>query len=442
MIDAALGDAAVTHLQALLRIDTTNPPGGETAAAEYLAGLLTQPRVEVTLVGAEPSRRCLVARLRGDGSAAPLLLSAHLDVVPAEGARWRHPPFAGIIDDGYLYGRGAIDMKHMAVMAALVLGRLAAEGGRLRRDVIFAAVADEEMGCDRGSRFLVDHHPELVRAEYALTEVGGFTLHLGGRRLYPIQVAERGIAWLRMTARGPAGHGSMPRSDSAVLRLAQALTALGRAELPLHVTPPAEAYLAALGRSQGPLGRALLPLLRTPGLAPRLLRLLPDASAARALRAVLGNTVSPTVLRAGDKTNVIPAEASCELDGRLVLGQTAASLIAELKPIVGDDIELQVLRESPALSTTPASPVWDAIEAELARFDPAGVAIPYMLPGFTDAQAWTRLGTRVFGFAPLQLPADGPRFAELFHGDDERISVAGLRWGVSLLHAVVRRLCA
>lgn len=442
MIDAALGDAAVTHLQALLRIDTTNPPGGETAAAEYLAGLLTQPRVEMTLVGAEPSRRCLVARLRGDGSAAPLLLSAHLDVVPAEGARWRHPPFAGIIDDGYLYGRGAIDMKHMAVMAALVLGRLAAEGGRLRRDVIFAAVADEEMGCDRGSRFLVDHHPELVRAEYALTEVGGFTLHLGGRRLYPIQVAERGIAWLRMTARGPAGHGSMPRPDSAVLRLARALTALGRAELPLHVTPPAEAYLAALGRSQGPLGRALLPLLRTPGLAPRLLRLLPDASAARALRAVLGNTVSPTVLRAGDKTNVIPAEASCELDGRLVLGQTAASLIAELRPIVGDDIELQVLRESPALSTTPASPVWDAIEAELARFDPAGVAIPYMLPGFTDAQAWTRLGTRVFGFAPLQLPADGPRFAELFHGDDERISVAGLRWGVSLLLAVVRRLCA
>lgn len=442
MIDAALGDAAVTHLQALLRIDTTNPPGGETAAAEYLAGLLTQPRVEMTLVGAEQSRRCLVARLRGDGSAAPLLLSAHLDVVPAEGARWRHPPFAGIIDDGYLYGRGAIDMKHMAVMAALVLGRLAAEGGRLRRDVIFAAVADEEMGCDRGSRFLVDHHPELVRAEYALTEVGGFTLHLGGRRLYPIQVAERGIAWLRMTARGPAGHGSMPRPDSAVLRLARALTALGRAELPLHVTPPAEAYLAALGRSQGPLGRALLPLLRTPGLAPRLLRLLPDASAARALRAVLGNTVSPTVLRAGDKTNVIPAEASCELDGRLVLGQTAASLIAELRPIVGDDIELQVLRESPALSTTPASPVWDAIEAELARFDPAGVAIPYMLPGFTDAQAWTRLGTRVFGFAPLQLPADGPRFAELFHGDDERISVAGLRWGVSLLLAVVRRLCA
>lgn len=444
--DPALGDAALRHLQALLRLDTTNPPGEETLAADYLAGVLGEAGLEPFLCGRTPRRRCLVARLSGDGSAGPLLLSAHLDVVPADGARWRHPPFGGVIEGGYLWGRGAIDMKHMAAMAAVVMARLRQEGRPLRRDLIFAAVADEEAGCDEGSRYLVAEHAERVRAEYALTEVGGFTLHLGGRRLYPVQVAEKGIAWLRMVARGPAGHGSMPRPDSAVARLSRAVDRLAQTELPVRLTPPAERYLRALAETQPMPGRAILRGLTVPQLVPGLIRLVPDPAARRALRAVLGNTVSPTVMRAGDKTNVIPGEASAELDGRLVEGQSAGDLIAELQQVLRReaglrDVELSVLRESRALSIEPASPVWEAIVAALGAHDPGGVAIPYMIPGFTDAQAYSAQGTRVYGFAPVQLPADGPRFAELFHGDDERLPVEGLRWGVNVLYDVVQRLC-
>ncbi len=393
------------------------------------------------LLGASPARRSLVARLAGDGSAPPLLLSAHLDVVPAEPSRWRHPPFAGTLADGYLWGRGAIDMKHMAVMSALVLCRLKRAGVRLRRDLIFAAVADEEMGCDEGSRYLAVHHPDLVRAEYVLTEVGGFTLHIGGRRLYPIQVAEKGIVWMRMSTRGVAGHGSMPRKDSAVVRLAQAVAKIGLAELPLHITPPAETYLRAVAATQPLVARLLLRGLTLGPLSPALLKLLPDPSVARAIRAVLGNTASPTVLFAGSKTNVIPAEAFCEIDGRVVAGQTADMLIRELQAIVGSGIELEVLRQAPAISTEPASPVWDALCATLRDHDPQGLPVPCMIPGFTDAQAWSSLGARVYGFAPVRFPENGPRFAELFHGDDERIPVDGLRWGVQVLHDAVLRIC-
>jgi acetylornithine deacetylase/succinyl-diaminopimelate desuccinylase-like protein len=184
----------------------------------------------------------------------------------------------------------------------------------------------------------------------------------------------------------------------------------------------------------------LLRGLTVGALAPALLKLLPDPSVARAIRAVLGNTATPTVLAAGNKTNVIPAEASCEIDGRVVAGQTADSLIEELRAIVGRDLHLEVLRQAPAISTEPASPVWDALVATLRDHDPAGIPVPYMIPGFTDAQAWSGLGTKVYGFAPVRFPPDGPRFADLFHGDDERIPIAGLRWGIAVLHDAVLRI--
>src|SRR6185312_12708500 len=192
-----LGDDAVKHLQALLRIDTTNPPGNETPAAEYMAALLRDAGLEPTLIGETPDRKNVIARLKGSGEKQPLLLCAHLDVVPAEPESWTHPPFGGEIHDGYIWGRGAIDMKHMAVMSALVVARLKQEGVTPKRDIIFAGVADEEAGCDHGSRWLVDHHPDLVRAEYALGEAGGFSVRINGRVLYPIQVAEKGAVWMK-----------------------------------------------------------------------------------------------------------------------------------------------------------------------------------------------------------------------------------------------------
>jgi len=213
--DLELGEQAVRHLQALLRIDTTNPPGNETPAAEYLADLLAAAGLEPALLGPVAARRSVVARLRGRGDKPPLLLSAHLDVVPADSTAWRYPPFEGGIHDGYLWGRGAIDMKHMAVMSTVVLGRLAAEKRSLGRDVIFAGIADEEAGCDQGSRWLVDYHPDRVRAEYALGEAGGFTHHFGGRALYPVQVADVCIYCVNWGFRLPGGMNAPTRPEIA-----------------------------------------------------------------------------------------------------------------------------------------------------------------------------------------------------------------------------------
>lgn len=440
--DAAQLEAAVRHLQALIRIDTTNPPGNERAAAEYLAELLRADGIEPELLEPEPLRTSLVARLQGDGSRPPLLLHAHLDVVEAEPGRWRRPPFSGDLAEGYLWGRGAIDMKHMAVMCTMVLGRLAREGVRLRRDVIFAAVADEEAGCEKGSRFLCDRHPEKVRAEYALGEVGGFSVHLAGTTLYPVMVAEKGLCWLRATARGTPGHGSMPREDNAVVRLAEAVARLGRRRLPQHETVAARRYVEALAAALPPPVRWIVPRLLDPRLSTPILRLLPDRAVARAMAAVLSNTVSPTVLRAGAKTNVIPGEASCELDGRTLPGQQAADLVREIRAVVGDDVELEVLRSHDGVETQPESPLFDAIARAVERHHPGARAVPYLCPGFTDASSWSRLGMRCYGFVPVRFdPKGDARFPELYHGNDERIPVEGFKWGLGVLYDLVRDFC-
>lgn len=316
--DAALADSAVRHLAELIRIDTTNPPGNETPAAEYLASMLSAAGLEPTLVGADPRRMNVVARVKGSGAKPPLLLAAHTDVVPVERSMWKHDPFGGEIHDGYLWGRGAIDMKQMAIMSALVMTKLQRENVKLDRDVIFAGVADEEAGCEMGSKYLVDNHPDLVRAEYALGEAGGFTVHVGGAHIYPIQVAEKGAVGIRMRAHGSAGHGSMPRADNAVIALARALERLGRGSLPQHRTTVATQLLAGIADTQRFPWSFLLRRMHIPGVASYVLKRLPDRGLAGALAAALSNTAVPTKLAAGTSVNVIPGVAAACLDGRIL----------------------------------------------------------------------------------------------------------------------------
>jgi acetylornithine deacetylase/succinyl-diaminopimelate desuccinylase-like protein len=433
--EAELGDDSVRLCQALIRLDTTNPPGRERAAADLCAAELAGAGLEPRVLESAPGRGNVVARVPGTGAKPPLLLSAHLDVVEADAAAWTRPPFAGEIVDGYLWGRGAVDMKHMAAMAVALLKRL--PRGTLARDVIFAGVADEEAGSDLGAAWLVANHPDLVRAEYGLGEVGGFTMYLGRATLYPVQVAEKGVAWLRARVRGTPGHGSMPRPDSAVVRLAAAVARLGQTPLPAHPTRALEAFVAGAGGRAGPLLRRLL----SPRLAPLVLRLLPDPSIARALGAMLANTAAPTVLRAGAKTNVIPGVAECEIDGRTLPGQTTADLVRELGAVLGPDVELELMREAPPLVTEPMrSPLFDTIAQVVAARDPGATCVPYLTPGFTDGKCFARLGTKWLGFAPVRLPR-GLRFADLYHGNDERIPVEGLRWGAAALAEVVTRWC-
>ena len=445
-MDTAFGREAIAHLQALLRIDTTNPPGKETPAANYLADLLRAAGLEPVLRGATPERQNVVARLRGSGKKPPLLLAAHLDVVPVEASEWKHPPFGGEIHDGYLWGRGAIDMKHMAVMSALVIARLKKEGAPLARDLIFAGVADEEAGCDAGSCFLVENHPELVRAEFALGEAGAFTVWLNGKPIYPIQVAEKGVVWMKLRARGQPGHGSLPKEHNAVTRLAQAIALLGSTRLPSHKTAVVERYLRALGAAQGFPRSFLVRNLHVPAIAKLVLGKLPDRGAAAALQAVLSNTAVPTVLRAGGQemktVNVVPGVAEALVDGRSLPGQSTADLVAEVRRVIGEDIEVEVVREMPPLEHDPESELWDLMKAAVEKHHPGAVVVPYLAPGFTDAKSWSRLGCRSYGFMPLRFPDDGVRFGELYHGHNERIPVEGLVWGVNVLYEVVKAFCS
>ncbi len=448
------GDRCVALLQDLIRIPTVNrgndsAEGHERPAAERIADFLREARVEPRLLEPVKGRTSVVARIKGTGDKPPLLLNAHLDVVEADASRWRHPPFGGEIHDGYVWGRGAVDMKHMAAMSACVtalLGRKAHEG-RLERDVIFAGVADEEAGCDKGSSFLVREHPDVVRAEYALGEIGAFSSNLFGRTFYPIQIAEKGLCWVRATFRGEPGHGSMPDRNSAVMKLARALKRLGRKGLPKHPTAAVERFLHETARELPQPQRTVLRGLTQPQAAALILEyLVRDPGQRRSFDAMLANTATPTILHAGAKVNVIPSRATVELDGRVLPGQTTSSFLAELRDALGPDArnaELEVLRESPGLQMNAETPLFERLAATIRAHDPDGVPVPFMIPGFTDAHAYTRLGTICYGFSPVRFdPTHGVSFARMYHGDDERVPVDGVRWGLRVLYEAVVGFCS
>ncbi len=439
-----LGTEAQRLCQALLRIDTTNPPGNERPAADYIQQQLEEVGYETTLLESAPTRANLVCRYEGNGSAEPLLLTAHLDVAEADPEQWRYPPFSGEEAEGCLWGRGAIDMKNMAAMSVAVMRKLARDKPELSRDVIFAAVADEEAGCTYGSKWLCEHHPDLVRAEYAIGEIGGFSMHIAGSTFYPIQVAEKGMCWVRATVCGEPGHGSLPRDDSAVIKLSEAIARLGRKQLPAHPTPVVREFLNVIASQQPVYLRPLLKVLTHPRLLPSLLRAFPDKSIARSLRAMMANTASPTVVSAGAEINVIPDKAEVLIDGRTLPGQTDHDLLRELGAVLGPDVELEIMQSAPPVVTEPArSPLFTIMEEEIQRREPGATAVPYLVPGFTDAKYFTTLGAKWYGFSPVKIPAEiGMHFADMVHGHNERVPIEGLHWGAELLSAVVYRFCA
>ncbi len=439
--DAALQDDALRLLTDLLRIPSVNPPGDERAAADYVARELTQAGIEPTVLESSAGRVNVVGRVKGSGQNAPLLLTGHLDVVPVEPEHWTHPPFDGVTADGCLYGRGAVDMKNHVAASLAIIKRLKQDAVALDRDVIFAAVADEEQGCRAGSLWLCEHHRDLVSAEYALGEGGGFSLHVGGRCFYPVQVAEKGVCWLKASVDGPPGHGSMPREDSAALQLCQRIANLTPTALPAHRTPIVEAFLQELVDAIAPnmpgLRGMAQQLVARPAALRSLIAKVPDPTVRMGLLAMLSNTASPTMLRSGDSVNVIPGTASVEIDGRLLPGHTEASFLAELRGVLGDDVTFEVTHSMPAVEANPwKGPLYHLIEEVMSTRAPGCPVVPYMLPGFTDAKAFAGIGATWVGFAPIKLPKE-LRFADLFHAHDERIPVDGFRWGVSVLSEIV-----
>lgn len=426
----------VELLQNLIRFDTTNPPGNEAACISYINALLTDAGFATAILARDENRPNLVTRLAGRGEAPPLLIYGHVDVVTAEGQRWTHPPFEGKVVDGYIWGRGALDMKGAVAIYLAALLRARAEGLVPPGDVVLAVVSDEEAGGDYGARFLVEDHPDLFAGiRYAIGEAGGFTLYVGRRKLYPIMLAEKQICWLKVTVRGQAGHGSMPVHGEAMARLARVLQTLDRRRLPVHITPVARQMITSMAAALPGPQRLILRQILNPALTDRLLGLLGPIAAA--FDPLLHNTVSPTVLHGSTKINVIPAEVSVELDGRLLPGYAPEDMIAELRQLLGGEVELEVIRYEPG-PPEPDMGLYDTLCDILREADPEGVPGSLLMPGVTDGRHFARLGIQTYGFTPLKTPA-GFDFWKLAHGADERIPVEGLEFGVEAVYRLLQR---
>jgi len=450
-------DTCIEHLRDLIRIPSVNPPdggpdvaagrdpfGGETAAARYCADILGGAGIDAEVIELAPGRGSCFARLRASGPATdpPLILLSHIDVVPVDAESWSRDPFGAELVDGVVWGRGAVDMKDMVAMELGVMLALQRSGAELRRDVIFAAVADEEAGGAFGARGLVERHPAWFTdadgrlAAAAINEVGGYSMTISGRRYYAVQVAEKGIVWTRLRASGTPGHGSMPHTDNPAIKLARAVAALDADPVSRapRLLPVVGEFLSAMG-----LGEVAELAERDPAAASvALARGVDDPVMRRSFDAMLRDTVTPNVLRAGKKVNVIPGAAEGEVDVRTLPGTDQAALLAHLQSVVGDDVVVEAVVTLPAVEWPADAEIVTLMHDAIRAADPEGTPVPMMITPGTDAKALATLGIPCYGFAPLRLEPDMP-FLSLFHGHDERVPVSALAFGLPVLADVVAR---
>jgi len=412
----------------LIRFDTSNygdsSGPGERSAAEYVMDKLTEVGLSPELIESEPRRASVVVRIEGvDPSREALLVHGHLDVVPADAADWKVHPFAGEELEDCVWGRGAVDMKDMDAMMLAVVRQRVREGRKPPRDTVFAWLADEESGSDKGARYLVENRPELFEGcTEAVSEVGGFSYTVrDDLRLYLIETAQKGMGWMKLTARGRAGHGSMVNRENAVTALAEAVGRIGRYEWPVRRTATVDRFLGELANATG----VELDPDDTEQLVAKL------GSLSRIIAATLRNSAAPTRLAAGYKTNVIPQVATAEVDGRFLPGYED-EFISTIDELLGPDVKREWLHHDIALETTFDGSLVDAMCASLLAEDPGARPVPYCLSGGTDNKAFSLLGMRGFGFSPLQLPPELD-FSGMFHGVDERVPIDGLKFGVRVL---------
>ena len=448
-------EECVSHLRALIRIPSVNPPGtsdgaagrdstgGETAAAAYCAEVLSSAGISAEVLESAPGRGSCFARLPATikNPDPPLILLSHVDVVPVDREAWQRDPFGGELIDGVVWGRGAVDMKDMVAMELSVMLTLARASGARRRDVIFAALADEEAGGTFGAMHWVRERPDLFAAvdgrpaAAALNEVGGYSMTVGGRRTYTIQVAEKGIIWTRMLATGTPGHASMPHPDNAAVKLAEAVSLLAGASQPGRLMPIVREFFVALG---------LAAVVRSldarddAGASAALASSVEDPVVRRSLAAMLRDTVTPTVIHVGKKMNVIPGSGEAEIDIRTLPGTDQQALLAELQALIGDRARLESVMRMPPTEAPADAEIVGLMRDALLAAEPGCVVAPMMITPGTDAKALALLGIPTYGFAPLRLAPDMP-FLSLFHGHDERVPVSAIRFGLPVLHEVVGR---
>jgi acetylornithine deacetylase/succinyl-diaminopimelate desuccinylase-like protein len=413
--------------QDLIRIPSVNfgeGKGDEKAVAEYIVASLAEVGIASEIFQSAPNRCNVIARLPGSDTSRPgLVLHGHIDVVPANAADWSVDPFAAEIRDGMIWGRGAVDMKNMDAMILAIVRKWARTGYKPPRDIVLAFFADEEAGMTFGSRWMAAQHPEVFAGcTEAISEVGGFSVTVAdGKRLYFVEAAQKGIHWMKLTAQGRAGHGSMMNDENAITSLTEAVAKIGRYEWPQRYTKTVKILFSKIAQATGKKydESDLRPLLSEIG------------PTARMIGATLQNTANPTMLEAGYKANVIPGSASAVIDGRFLPGYED-ELNKTIKEIIGPDISVETISRDIALEIDFEGDLVEAMCNAITTFDPEGIPVPYLMSGGTDNKALSELGIVGYGFSPLQLPADLD-FMALFHGVDERVPISGLEFGVKVL---------
>lgn len=435
-------EQVVERLCHMIRFDTTNPPGNELALARALAQEASAAGLDAEVIEAAENRGNLLVRLRGDGSERPLLFLSHLDVVPAEPDLWTHPPFAGTVADGYVWGRGAIDSKLTGALQLQVLLMARRLNLPLKRDLVLVAAADEEQGAGSGVDWLARNHPELFDAEYGINEGGGFAVMIDGSPIYGCQVAEKGSASLDVVARGEPGHSSVPHCENSIVRLGPALARLGERKLPHRPPPTVCAFFESVATSRA--NERVAELLRAvidPSSCDAALAELPVAENVRLMfDAMVRDTCAPTLLESGLKRNVIPSEARAGLSGRPLPGTTEEEFLAEVREVVGNEVELDLTDEfSTGVEFSHKTPLFCALTEAMQAFEPDATVVPFMQTGGTDARFLRDFDLHIYGFIPMR-HEPGPGFFELCHGHDERVSVDNVTFALQVLFEATRNL--
>ena len=422
-------------LQNLIRFDTTNPPGKEAECIDYINRLIQSAGIDTRVLYQDPARPNLLCRIKGNGNAPPLLLYGHVDVVTTTGQVWQYPPFEGRIVDGFLWGRGALDMKGAVAMMLCAFLRAKYENIYLAGDVVLCIMSDEEAGGDFGAKFLVENHTDYFKGiRYAISEFGGFSLYFKGKKFFPIEVIQKQVCRIKATIRSRSGHGAFVMKDGAMAKLSRMLNQLDKKYLPVHITPVVQTFVEQMAAALPFPGKMVMRQLLNPLFTDRVLKLLGEKG--RNFIPMFRNTVNATIVRGGDRVNVIPSEIEVMLDGRLLPGYAPENIIGEIKEIIDDDIELEVIRYDPG-PFEPDMGLFDALATVLRTLDPDGIPIPYLLSASSDARFFSKIGIQTYGFIPMQLP-ESLDFARLIHAADERIPVEALTFGSEAIYQLLR----
>jgi acetylornithine deacetylase/succinyl-diaminopimelate desuccinylase-like protein len=429
-------DEAIHHFQEYLRIDTVNPPGNEIEGAKFLKTIFDAETIPCQVFEPSPGRGNLLATLKGSGKKRPILLLNHMDVVPVEKEQWSVDPFAGVIRDGYLYGRGALDDKSMGIVEMMALLILKREKISLARDILFFATADEETGGGWGVDWAVENIPTLREAEYALNEGGNVVLNEQGvADRYEISSGQKVLFQLQLKIKGTSGHGSMPRPDNPNVKLVQALERVTKWETPYNLLPMVREYFSKLAPKQPPDEKPFFEDiergLRDPAFAKRL-------TSNPIYNAMIRDTISLTILQGGSKVNVIPSESTATLDCRLIPGSSKETFLKEINERLGNEIEVEVISESHSLPPSPFdTDLFRAIRRFAAKTDPGCPVVPHLLPGATDSRLLREKGIITYDFCPFRLTE---KEMMIIHGNDERIALENLRFGMKMLVEIIKEV--